>query len=378
MAINTDNITQHAQLKASSTSVLNQYAGLLGQLVFNKQTNHMHVMSGQAGTTYELANVTDITASKAGAYSKSESDSKFATLANTYTKDEVDQIALDSKVDLSGYLQKTEAESLYLGKTAKATSATTADFATKATQDGSGQVITSTYATKTELSTKADSSSLNNYVLTATAESTYAKKSDVTAVLKYKGTKDTQTSLPNSSNTTGDVWHVIDSGAEYAWNGSAWEPLGIVVDLSPYLTKSEATTTYATKTELATKANSTDVENTYAKKTELTSLATREEVEAKADASALNNYLPKTGGTISGSLIVTGTISGTATNATNAVNATKATQDASGNVITDTYATKTELSGYQVAGDYLTPSSNIDYARIINIPKIIDYGTLEG
>ena len=43
-----------------------------------------------------------------------------------------------------------------------------------------------------------------------------------------------------------------------------------------------------------------------------------------------------------------------------------------------TYATKTELSGYQIAGDYLTPSSNIDYAKIINIPKIIDYGTLEG
>ena len=39
-----------------------------------------------------------------------------------------------------------------LGKTEKAVSATTADSATKATQDASGNVITSTYATKTEIS----------------------------------------------------------------------------------------------------------------------------------------------------------------------------------------------------------------------------------
>lgn len=45
-------------------------------------------------------------------------------------------------------------DNAYLGKTAKASSATTADSATKATQDGSGNTITSTYATKTENNAK--------------------------------------------------------------------------------------------------------------------------------------------------------------------------------------------------------------------------------
>jgi len=36
-----------------------------------------------------------------------------------------------------------------------------------------------TFALKTELSSKADSSALANYLTTATAESTYAKKSEI-------------------------------------------------------------------------------------------------------------------------------------------------------------------------------------------------------
>lgn len=47
----------------------------------------------------------------------------------------------------STYLTKTSASNTYLGKTAKAASATSADSATKATKDGDGNVITSTYAT---------------------------------------------------------------------------------------------------------------------------------------------------------------------------------------------------------------------------------------
>lgn len=49
----------------------------------------------------------------------------------------------------STYLTKTDASNTYLGKSAKAASATSADSATKATQDGSGNTITSTYVKKT-------------------------------------------------------------------------------------------------------------------------------------------------------------------------------------------------------------------------------------
>ena len=88
-----------------------------------------------------------------------------------------------------------------------------------------------------------------------------------------------------------------------------------------------------------------------------------------------------TGGTVAGALKVNGGITGTiseATHAVNADNATKATKDASGNVIVNTYATKAALSGYQVKGNYLTPESTLDYSKLVNIPTVVDYGTLQG
>lgn len=63
---------------------------------------------------------------------------------------------LDKTTAASTYLSKTDASNTYLGKTAKAASAASADSATKATQDASGNVITSTYATKSELNNKQD------------------------------------------------------------------------------------------------------------------------------------------------------------------------------------------------------------------------------
>lgn len=61
------------------------------------------------------------------------------------------QETLDAKLDASAAFTKAAADKLYLGKTAKAVSATSTDSATKATQDASGNVITSTYATKAEV-----------------------------------------------------------------------------------------------------------------------------------------------------------------------------------------------------------------------------------
>lgn len=55
------------------------------------------------------------------------------------------------KSNLSNYFTKSEAIDTFLGKTDQAESAKKADTATKATQDASGNVISSTYATKTEV-----------------------------------------------------------------------------------------------------------------------------------------------------------------------------------------------------------------------------------
>lgn len=70
--------------------------------------------------------------------------------------------------------------------------------------------------------------------------------------------------------------------------------------------------------------------------------ATKEELSQKADTTSLGNYVPKSGDTtISGNLTANSFI-GTLTG--NASSATKATQDANGNVITSTYATKSEVT----------------------------------
>lgn len=56
----------------------------------------------------------------------------------------------------------------------------------------------------------------------------------IASVFHYKGTKATISALPTSGNATGDVWHITADGSEYVWNGSAWEELGTVMDLSGY------------------------------------------------------------------------------------------------------------------------------------------------
>jgi hypothetical protein len=242
-----------------------------------------------------------------------------AALQHTHTIQDVAMLqeTLDAKLDASAAFTKAAADKLYLGKTAKAVSATSADSATKAAQDAAGNVITATYATKTALtqglSTKLEASALTPLmpksggaftgavtVLAPTANMHPATKqyvdAAVSAVYKYKGSVSTEAELPEDSQTIGDVYNVEDTGMNVAWDGTKWDKLGSVVDLSGYATTANV------NAELAKKA-------------------------------------PLTNPTFTGT--VTGTFKGNVTG--NATTATKATQDASGNVITTTYATKTEL-----------------------------------
>lgn len=85
------------------------------------------------------------------------------------------------------YATKTELDGK-LGKTEKAASAAVADSATKATQDASGNVITTTYATKTELGKKLD----------ATAKAESAKVADAVA---WAGVSGKPSSFPPSAHT---------------------------------------------------------------------------------------------------------------------------------------------------------------------------------
>ena len=60
----------------------------------------------------------------------------------------------------------------------------------------------------------------------------YAKKTDITGLYKYKGSKASYSALPTSGNTIGDVWNVEDTGMNYAWTGEAWDALGTAFEIS--------------------------------------------------------------------------------------------------------------------------------------------------
>lgn len=183
-------------------------------------------------------NVSDLETNKAdksSVYTKGESDDKLALKADkadTYTKSDVDT-KLTAKADKETVYTKTETDSKL------ATKADTSTVYTKTDVDG-------------KLATKADkATTLAGYGITDayTKEETDAK---VSSVYRFKGSVATYSALPTSGQAVGDAWNVEDTGANYAWTGDAWDKLSETIDLTSYLTKDDASDTYATKQEVTT------------------------------------------------------------------------------------------------------------------------------
>lgn len=65
-----------------------------------------------------------------------------------------------------------------------------------------------------------------------TAKLVHAIYESVSAAFVYKGTKATVADLPATGNKTGDVWHVTENEGEYAWDGTSWQELGSLIDMS--------------------------------------------------------------------------------------------------------------------------------------------------
>ena len=89
-----------------------------------------------------------------------------------------------------------------------------------------------------------DTVAASTYLRKDDANTTYAKKSDISNVYKFKGTKTNYADLPTTGVVTGDVWNITNADAEHdikagdnvAWNGTAWDNLSGVTDLSGYAT----------------------------------------------------------------------------------------------------------------------------------------------
>ena len=66
------------------------------------------------------------------------------------------------------------------------------------------------------------------------ANNNFAKKSDISTVYKWKGSKDTYDQLPTEGNSIGDIWNVKDTNMNYGWTEDGiWDPLGSPVEISP-------------------------------------------------------------------------------------------------------------------------------------------------
>lgn len=65
------------------------------------------------------------------------------------------------------------------------------------------------------------------------ANNNFAKKSDISTVYKWKGSKDTYDRLPTEGNSVGDIWNVKDTNMNYGWTeDGTWDPLGSPVEIS--------------------------------------------------------------------------------------------------------------------------------------------------
>ena len=91
-------------------------------------------------------------------------------------------------------------------------------------------------AVASAISGKASSAtSLSGYGITDAYTKTEVN-SLLASVYRFKGSVQDVQSLSTTGNTTGDVYNVSDTGANYAWTGSDWDKLSETIDLSGYQT----------------------------------------------------------------------------------------------------------------------------------------------
>lgn len=86
--------------------------------------------------------------------------------------------------------------------------------------------------TASEVGALPSSTHIPSTVAELTDSADYAKKSDLTNVYKYNGSVETVDDLPGSGNTAGDVYNVEATDMNYAWNGTAWDPLGQIFSIA--------------------------------------------------------------------------------------------------------------------------------------------------
>ena len=104
----------------------------------------------------------------------------------------------------------------------------------------------------------------------------------LTSAMHYKGTVPTVADLPSGASV-GDVYNVSDTGINYAWDGTGWDELSGVTDLSNYYTKTETNSLLDNKVDKVTGKGLSTNDFTNADKTKLDGIQAGAEVNVQSD-----------------------------------------------------------------------------------------------
>lgn len=182
----------------------------------------------------------------------------------------------------------------------------------------------------------------------------------VSSVYKYKGSVADENALPTEGQVTGDVYNLEDTGMNVAWDGSKWDKLGNVVDLTPYLTKEDAGKTYAAK---ATTLEGYGITDAY------TATAANTELDKKVDKEA-GKQLSTNDYTTEDKNKLTGVATGAEVNKIDAVKVNGTAleiTDKAVNIDLSNYATKsTTLAGYGITNAYTKDEVNTELGKKAN------------
>lgn len=180
--------------------------------------------------------------------------------------DQINKALEDLDKDLTMYLTKTEAAATYATQTEVtqlsgaleevSNKVNTVDNDLKELGDQTANIQQDVNTLKTDVAGKASKDANFKTAITDTNKGlteadAYTKEevdAKVSSVYRFRGSVAIYNDLPTEGNVQGDVWNVEDTGANYAWDGTKWDKLSETIDLTPYLTKEDAASTYATIT----------------------------------------------------------------------------------------------------------------------------------
>ena len=108
----------------------------------------------------------------------------------------------------------------------------------------------------------------------------------------YKGNVENEQALPEQAEQ-GDVYNVLDTGANYAYTGSEWDKLSEVIDLSSVYTKEECDNKFTTLTEVNEQGFLIESDlSDYAKSSDIpTDFYTKQEVDNKIGNAIISGEL---------------------------------------------------------------------------------------